>query len=152
LLGLLGGDAALVETGGGFTRVMLGGNLTVVLIFLINAVFRGAGDAAISMRTLWLGNLLHIVPRARFILRLGPFPKLGVTGAAVATTIGRGIGVLYQLVQLMRGRGKLVVARRHLGVDWPVMRSMLRLAANGALQNLISTTSWVGLVKLLSAF
>jgi putative MATE family efflux protein len=152
LLGLMGGRPDLIETGSGFTRVMLGGNVTVVLIFLINAVFRGAGDAAIAMRTLFLANFLNIVLGPCFIFGLGPFPRLGVTGAAVATTIGRGIGVLYQLRQLIRGRGKLVIARRHVVVDPPVLLGIVRMGANAAAQSLISTTSWIGLVRLLAGF
>jgi putative MATE family efflux protein len=152
LLRLLGGTPTLVATGAGFTRVMLGGSATVFLIFLVNAVFRGAGDAAIAMRTLWLANFLNIVLGPCFIFGLGPFPRLGVTGAAVATTIGRGTGVLYQLTQLARGGGKLVVARRHIAVDVAVMKSLARLAGNGTLQAMISTTSWIGLMRLVARF
>src|SRR5262249_46574478 len=152
LLHLLGAKPSLIATGGGFTRVMLGGSATVFLIFLINAVFRGAGDAAIAMRTLWLANFFNIVLGPCFIFGIGPFPRLGVTGAAVATTIGRGIGVLYQLRQLALARGKLVVRARHIRVDLQVMRRMARLAVNGAVQALISTTSWLGLMRLLAGF
>jgi putative MATE family efflux protein len=152
LLRLLGATPTLVATGAGFTRVMLGGSATVFLIFLVNAVFRGAGDATIAMRTLWLANLLNIALGPCFIFGLGPFPRLGVTGAAVATTIGRGIGVGYQLVQLARGRGKLAIARRHLAVDPAILRNLGRLAGNGTLQAMISTTSWIGLMALVARF
>lgn len=152
LLAAMGASPEVVAQGSGFARVMLGGNATVLLIFLINAVFRGAGDAAIAMRTLWLANLLNIGLGPCFVFGLGPFPELGVTGAAVATNIGRGTGVLYQLVMLARGGGRVAVRRRHLRLDLPVMANLLRLAGNGMLQMLISTTSWIGLVRILTSF
>ncbi len=131
---------------------MLGGNITVVLLFLINAVFRGAGDAAIAMRVLWLGNLLNIVLGPCFIFGLGPFPELGVAGAAVATNIGRGSAVVYQLVVLGRGRGRVRLRLEHLGLDLSLMRSVLRLSGSGTIQILIGTASYVGLVRILSLF
>jgi MATE family, multidrug efflux pump len=130
---------------------MLGGNVTIVLLFVINAVFRGAGDAATAMRSLWLANLLNIALGPCFIFGLGPFPRLGVTGAAVATTIGRGIGVAYQLVSLARGR-RLAIARRHLQLQLGKMTALLRLASTATLQTLIETASWLGLVRILARF
>jgi putative MATE family efflux protein len=137
---------------GGFTRVMLGGNATVFLIFLINAVFRGAGDAAIAMRTLWLANLVNIVLGPCFIFGWGPFPELGVAGAAVATNTGRGIGVIYQLVALVRSSGQLRIRRHHLRLDRAVMGNILRIALNGIGQLLINTTSWIGVMRIMAPF
>ncbi len=152
LLSLMGASDAVVATGSGFTRVLLGGNASVFLLFLINAVFRGAGDAAIAMRTLWLANILNIALGPCFIFGLGPFPELGVTGAAVATTIGRGTGVLFQLWMLSRAGARLMLRRRHMRFEPEVMASIIRIGANGALQMLIGTTSWIGLVRILSTF
>jgi putative MATE family efflux protein len=152
LLRLMGATPEVVQSGSGFTRVMLGGNVTVVLLFLINAVFRGAGDAAIAMRVLFLGNLLNIVLGPCFIFGLGPFPELGVAGAAVATNIGRGTAVIYQIVTLVRGNGRVRLTREHLRFDFSLMRSVLRLSGSGTFQILIGTASYVGLVRILSVF
>ncbi len=152
LLRVMGASEDVLRTGWGFTTVMLGGNLTVVLLFLQNAVFRGAGDAAIAMRVLMFGNALNIVLGPCFIFGLGPFPELGVTGAAVATNIGRGSAVLYQLITLARGRGRVHVGLRHLRLDLPTMRTVLRLSGTGTFQILIGTASYVGLVRILSVF
>jgi putative MATE family efflux protein len=148
----MGADARLVATGSSFTRVMLGGNMTVFLLFLINAVFRASGDAAHAMRVLWLGNTLNIVLGPCFIFGLGPVPALGVTGAALATNIGRGSAVLYQLYLLTGGRSKLALARRHLRLDYGVMTSVLRLSSSATLQMLISMTSYIGVMRILSTF
>jgi putative MATE family efflux protein len=152
LLRIMGADPAVVDTGSGFTRVMLGGNATVFLLFLINAVFRGAGNAALAMRALWLGNLLNIALGPCFVFGLGPIPELGVTGAAVATCIGRGCAVLYQLSVLARGRSAISLSRVHLRVDLGVMASVLRLAGSATFQMLIIMTSYIGVIRVLSGF
>lgn len=152
ILRLMGGDDATVRLGTNFTRIMLGGNITVFLIFLLNAIFRGAGDAVLAMRTLWLANILNIVLGPCFIYGWGPFPELGLTGAAVATNVGRGIGVLYQLWHLAGQHSRISLSARSLRPDFEVMATILRPAWNGIFQFAITTTSWLGLFKILSFF
>ena len=152
LLRVMGASDGVIATGRGFTTVMLGGNVTVLLLFMLNAVFRGSGDAAIAMRVLWLGNILNIILGPCFIFGLGPFPRLGVTGAAVATNLGRGAAVLCQLIVLWRGQGRVRLTLRHLRLDVALMRSVLRLSGSGTVQILIGTTSYIGLVRILSVF
>ena len=152
LLRLMGASEAVVRTGASFTRVMLGASGSVLLLFLINAIFRGAGDAAIAMRVLWFGNAVNIVLGPCLIFGLGPFPELGVTGAAVGTAIGRSSGVVYQLYRLTRGDSRIVLRREHFGVDARVMRAIMRMSSVGIFQNFIATASWMGLVRILTGF
>lgn len=152
ILRLMGADESIVTLGSGFTRVMLGGNATVFLIFLINAIFRGAGDAVIAMRTLWLANALNIALGPCFIFGWGPFPELGVTGAAVATNIGRGAGVLYQFWHLAGHHSRVKVRWSHFIPVREVIGAVLGKSGSGIVQLLISTTSWVGLFKILALF
>lgn len=152
LLAALGGSLDVQRAGAGFTRVVMGGNIAVLLLFLINAVFRGAGDATIAMRSLWLASACNMVLGPLFIFGVGPFPRLGLTGAAVGTTIGRSIGVLSQISQLARRDRRIVVRARHLVPHGRTLWQLLRLSAAGILQLLIGTTSWVGLVRVLSVF
>ena len=131
---------------------MLGGSVTIMLIFLINAVFRGAGDPALAMRALWLANGCNILLDPCIVLSLGPFPALGVTGAAVATTIGRGIGVTYQLWMLASGKGRIRIRLRDIRVVPPVMLRLMRVSVGGVMQFLIGTSSWVVLVWIIGRF
>ncbi len=135
-----------------YTSIMLGMNGVILMLFLINAVFRGAGDAAIAMRVLWLANAINICLDPCLIFGLGPFPRLGVTGASVATTTGRGIGVLVQVYWLWRGDGRVAIRRSHIRLDPRVMLNMVRLSGSAVLQALIGTTSYVGIVRIVAAF
>jgi putative MATE family efflux protein len=152
LLRLMGGSESVVSSGSGFTRVLIGGNATVVLLFLINAVFRGAGDAVIAMRVLWIGNAINIGLGPCLIFGLGPFPALGVKGAAVATTIGRGTAVACQLAVLLSGRGRIGFRVRDMRVDPKVMAAMVRLSGTGTFQILLTTASYVVLIRILASF
>src|SRR4051794_8348856 len=135
-----------------FTAVLLGCNGVIMMLFLINAVFRGAGDAAIAMRVLWTANAINICLDPCLIFGLGPFPALGVTGAAVATTTGRGIGVLVQMYCLTRRGRRLWIRREHLRIDLPVMVAMMRLSGSAVLQAVIGSSSWVALVRIVATF
>jgi putative MATE family efflux protein len=149
---MMGASPGVLGTGAGYSRVMLGGSGTVVLLFLINAAFRGAGDAAIAMRVLWFANAINIILGPCLIFGLGPFPELGVMGAAIGTTIGRGSGVLFQLYHLTRPGGRLEVHARHMNFDLSVMRTILRISGSATFQNFVSTASWMGLVRILTGF
>jgi putative MATE family efflux protein len=152
LLAAMGASPDVVATGASFTRVMVGGCGTVVMLFMINSAFRAAGDPAIAMRTLRLANAINIILGPLLVFGVGPFPRMGVVGAAIATTIGRGVGVLYQLYALRAGRGNLVVRREHLRVDRAIQSAILRLSGTGIVQILIATTSWVGLTIVVTGF
>ncbi len=152
LLRLMGGTPQIVATGANYTRVALGGGGVVLLLFLNNAIFRGAGDAAIAMRLLWVSNILNLILDPCLIFGVGPFPRMGITGAAVATLTGRSVGVLYQFYRLMRGTERLRVLRRHLRVNLGVMGRLLRVSLTGIVQFLIAQASWLGLVRIVSYF
>ncbi|HSL53654.1 MAG TPA: MATE family efflux transporter [Pyrinomonadaceae bacterium] len=152
LLALMGGSPWVIEHGSAFTRVMLAGNASVVLLFMINAIFRGAGDAAIAMRTLWLANWINIVLGPCLIFGLGPFPKLGIVGAAIATTIGRGTGAIFAISKLVREGGRFNIERRHLRIEPSIIGRLLRLSGTGTFQVFIGMASWIGLVRIISSF
>ncbi len=152
LLALMGAEPSLIATGSTFTRVMLGGNASVLMLFLLNAIFRGAGDAAIAMRTLWLANAINIALGPCLIFGLGPFPEMGVTGAAVATTIGRSTGALYALARLLRPGGRVHLSPRFLRIEPVLMWRLVRLSASGTFQIFIGMASWVLLIRVLSSF
>jgi putative MATE family efflux protein len=152
LLSLMGAEPEVVRVGGAFATIMLGGNAAVLLLFVLNAAFRGAGDAAIAMRVLWLANGINLLLDPCLIFGLGPFPELGVTGAAVATTTGRSVAVIVQLLLLLYGSGRVRVRARHLKLRLEVMFRLLRLSGTGMFQVFVSTASWIGLVRIISSF
>jgi putative MATE family efflux protein len=152
LLAVMGASTSVIASGANFTRVMLGGNAAIMMLFLINAVFRGAGDAAIAMRVLWLANGINIALGPLLIFGIGPFPELGVTGAAVATTIGRGTGALFAFSRLLRPGARVELARRHFRLDPSVMLRLVRLSSSGTFQVFVGTASWIGLVRIISSF
>ena len=152
LLALMGASPGILHVGSTYTRIMLSGSGVILMLFLINAIFRGAGDAAVAMRVLWVANFINLCLDPCLILGLGPFPRLGVTGAAVATTTGRSIGVLFQLYILWRARGRIEIRREHLRMNFKVMANILRIAGNGVLQFMIATASWVVMVRMIQSF
>ena len=152
ILSLMGASPAIVATGSNYTRIALGGSGVVLMLFLNNAIFRGAGDAAIAMRLLWVSNILNLILDPCLIFGLGPFPKLGVTGAALATFSGRGIGVLYQFYRLGKGTERLCILACHVRLQASVLWRLVRVSITGILQFLIGQASWIGLVRIVSLF
>lgn len=152
LLMLMGAEQAMADANYHYTQLLMGSNIVIMLLFLINGIFRGAGDASIAMRSLWIANILNIILCPTLINGFGPIPAMGLTGAALATTIGRGVGVLYQLYHLFNGKGVIRILRKHISFDFPVMGSVIKLASGGTAQFLIASASWIFLVKILADY
>jgi len=152
LLQLMGASPQIVATGSGYSRIALGGCGAILMLFLNNAIFRGAGDAAIAMRLLWVSNIINLILDPCLIFGWGPFPKLGVTGAALATFIGRSIGVLYQFYRLLRGTERIRILTTQLRLDLGILLRLLRVSLTGILQFAIADVSWIGLVRIISLF
>lgn len=152
ILALMGAEPDLIAEGYGYTKVLLGGNITIMLLFLINAVFRGAGNASIAMWTLILSNGLNIILDPMFIFGFGPIPAYGVEGAAIATTIGRGSAVAFQLVVLFYGYSKIKIKFRDLVLRATIMLNLIKVSLGGIGQFLIGTSSWVFLMRIMSEF
>jgi putative MATE family efflux protein len=152
LLRLMGASADIVSSGSGYARIALGGSGAILMLFLNNAIFRGAGDAAIAMRLLWVSNIINLILDPCLIFGLGPFPRLGVTGAALATFTGRSIGVAYQFYRLLRGTERIRILARQIRINLGVLLRLVRVSLTGILQFAIAHTSWIGLVRIVSVF
>ena len=152
LLRAMGASPDIVTTGSGYARIALGGCGAIIMLFLNNSIFRGAGDAAIAMRLLWVSNIINLVLDPCLIFGLGPFARMGVTGAALATCTGRSIGVLYQFYRLLKGTERIHILARHLRLHFEVMLRLLRVSTTGVLQFAIANTSWIVLVRIISIF
>jgi putative MATE family efflux protein len=152
LLEIMGAPSDVLATGSTYARIMIGGNTTIVMLFLINAIFRGAGDAAIAMRVLWFANAINILLGPCLIFGLGPFPRLGVTGAAVATNIGRGAGALFALSRLLKPGSRIDLHRRHFRLDVGLIGRIARIGWSAMVQLLIGMGSWIALTRVLATF
>jgi putative MATE family efflux protein len=152
LLRWMGASSEIVAVGSGYARICLGGSCAVLLLFLNNAIFRGAGDAAIAMRLLWISNIINLVLDPCLIFGWGPFPRMGVTGAALATFTGRSIAVGYQFYRLLKGTERIHILMRQIRLHGKVMLRLVRVSLTGILQFAIAHTSWIGLVRIVSIF
>jgi len=151
-LRLMGADESIVAEGTAFTRIMLGGNVVVMFLFMLNAIFRGAGDAAIAMRVLWFANIMNVILAPCFIFGWWIFPHLGVTGAAVGTTLGRGLGVLFASYKLFFAEKRFTIHAYHWKMDPARLWKLIKVSAPGVLQFFIQTASWIGLVRVITGF
>lgn len=152
ILRIMGASESLISEGAGYTKWMMAGNFTVVLLFLNNAIFRGAGDASLAMKALILANLLNMVLDPIFIFGLGPIPAFGVEGAAIATNIGRGVGVVFQFYFLLKGNKTIKLLRENLAIRWELIWKLIKVSAGGTGQFLIASASWIFLVRIISVF
>lgn len=152
LLRMMGASEGVIDEGSGFTAMLLGGNASILYLFLLNAGFRGAGDAPVALRSLTLANGLNIILDPCFIFGLGPFPELGVTGAAVATTLGRGIGVAYLFWYLFAGKGRLRFTMSNLAIAPELIGRMIRISIGGIGQFLIATSSWIAIIRVIALY
>jgi putative MATE family efflux protein len=152
LFRLMNADEAVSAVGGGYISIIIGANFVIMLLFMINAIFRGAGDAALAMRALWVGNIINLILDPCLIFGLGPFPEMGVTGSAIATTIGRSCGVIYQFTRLFGGHSRVPVKWSQLKPDFVVMRTLVRISIGGMFQYLVATAAWILLMSIVGKF
>ncbi len=149
-LKIMGATDEMTQDGYMFPAIMFGGNVIIMLLFIINAVFRSSGDAAISMRIMWFANIINIILDPLLIFGIGPFPELGLKGAAIATNIGRGLAVVYQFYILFRGKHRIRLYVDNLKIKFTVMLNLIKISGGGIMQNLIATSSWILLVRIIS--
>jgi putative MATE family efflux protein len=152
LLALMGGDDWVLQHGSGYMQWMLGGNLVIMLLFMINAIFRGAGDAAIAMRVLWIANGFNIILDPMLIFGWGPIPAYGIEGAAIATNIGRGIGVALQVWLLFKGGKHIKVLKSYLTINWAIITQIIKTSLGGIGQMIVAMTSWIFIMRIISEF
>ncbi|MFO7445124.1 MAG: MATE family efflux transporter [Ignavibacteriaceae bacterium] len=152
LLRLMGAGEAVISEGAVYTKVALGGNIVIILLFLINGIFRGAGDAALAMRSLWIANGLNIILDPMFIFGFGPIPAMGITGAAVATLIGRSTGILYQLYHLFKSNGIIKIHKENWMIKGDIITKLIRLSAGVTGQFIIGSASWIFMIRIISRF
>lgn len=152
ILKMVGAPDTVLAIGIPYARIMIGGCMVIIMLFLINGIFRGAGDASIAMRSLWLANIINIILCPVLIYGVGPLEGYGLTGAAIATTIGRGTGVLYQLYHLFKGNRILVMKLSYLVPDWKIQKSLLNVASTATMQFLVASASWIFLAKIVAGF
>jgi len=152
LLALMGANENIINGMSGYTTIILGSNIIIMLLFINNAIFRSAGDAALSMRVLIVANCLNIILDPLLIFGLGPIPAMGVEGAAIATSIGRGLAVVYQFVMLAKGSGKIHLRREHIRIKLDTIKQLINLSIGGIGQNIIATSSWIGLMRIMAEF
>ena len=150
ILHAMGADAETISTGSNYTRIMMTSSLVIMTLFLINGIFRGAGNASMAMKSLLLANVCNIILCPLLIRGLGPVPAFGLTGAAIATTTGRSIGVCYQLYHLFKGKANITIQRRHFKLDWPIIKSLVKIASPATLQFIIGSCSWILLARLVA--
>jgi len=152
ILRLMGGEEDLIKEGVAYTQMMFGGNIVIILLFLLNGIFRGAGDASLAMRALLIANTCNLILDPVLIFGWGPFPELGLFGAAVATNIGRGIGVCFQLYCLFGPIGRLQISSKHTALNFGVIKRLLEVTSGGAGQNIIASASWIFLMRIIALF
>jgi len=150
ILHAMGAEPQTIEMGTTYARIDMGGSMVIMMLFLINGIFRGAGDASMAMKSLWLANICNIILCPLLIRGFGPIPAFGLTGAAMATTTGRGIGVCYQLYHLFNGKALIKIRRKHFKLDWPIIKSVVSIASPGTLQFIIGSCSWIVLARLIA--
>lgn len=150
ILRAMGAEPTTIAIGTTYIHIMMGGSLVIMMLFLVNGIFRGAGDASMAMKSLWIANICNIILCPLLIKGLGPIPAFGLTGAAIATTTGRGIGVCYQLYHLFKGKGIVKIHARHLPINWPIIKSLVSIASPGTLQFIIGSCSWILLARLVA--